>query len=355
VTYPFLSYSPLALAGAASLGLLLACSGLGDPVIEPDPPPAANPSAPVFSAHDDVTAETGDSLAVTVAATDPKGLGLVYTLDGPGALDGSKWTWAPDSAAAGSNTVRIIAAVKGHPEWADTLTFDVIVAGAAAALPPPVAYWSFDEGSGATARDALGRRPIALYGNPARVNGVSGGALRFNGNDQYGESVHAFPDMTEQTLSAWFYLDTLTSTGTATIIQESDGTGGHDNELTINSPESGYARNLMYRTRDPDPKGLHFSKTTFEVRKWYHVAGVARGDTVRLYVNGTLDVTDVAATPYNLAGYHFRIQLARWSDGGFVRERKLKGRIDEVKLFDKALTAAQVRAEWNRHKTAAGY
>ena len=59
-------------------------------------------------------------------------------------------------------------------------------AAALAATPPtPVAEWTFDEGSGATAADAVGNLDGALSGGATWVSGANGSAhaIQFNGTD----------------------------------------------------------------------------------------------------------------------------------------------------------------------------
>lgn len=322
---------------------------------------------PVLQAVRDTTIDTSQTLQLTLKATDPDGDALVYaafsasggSLAGA-SVNGAVFQWKPTAAQQGANTILFMASANGLLDTVsmvvnvrvkpvvpvDTTTLPVTV-------PAPFSHWRFDEPGGDIASDYEGPLNIPLYGAPARVAGVSGTALRFDGTGaQYGESLQSFPDMTAQTLAAWVYVDTLVLT-TVTLIQESNNSSGRDNELSIEKPAGSTTWKFMYRTRDDD--GRHFSNASISARKWYYLAATATRDTVRLYINGELDKTVTSPAPFNLSGSHYRIQLARKNDGARVFPFYLSGMLDEVKLFTRALTPQQIQAEWNRHKTAAGY
>jgi hypothetical protein len=318
---------------------------------------------PVLQALRDTTIDTGQTLQFNLSAVDPDGDQVVHFVFSPqgdppegAAVNGTTFSWKPRAAQAGAHTLLFYAFANGLSD-VDTVVVTVNVPAGPpdpppVTVPPPVAYWSFDNGTATAAPSEPGGRPISLFGGAPRMDGVFGEGVHFNGTSaQYGEATAAFPDMTEQTLAAWVYVDSLDRT-TITLIQESNNASGRDNELSIERPSLSGGWKFMYRTRDDD--GRHFSNGSLEAKKWYYLAGVATRDTVRLYINGALDRT-FAAGPYNLSGNHYRIQLARKNDGSTIYPFNLRGILDEIKLFNVALTAAQIQSEWNRHKAAAGY
>lgn len=82
------------------------------------------------------------------------------------------------------------------------------------------------------------------------------------------------------------------------------------------------------------------SKTEFELNKWYHVAVVYDGNTIKLYVNGELDgQTDAPRGPINLAGNGKNIFYIGYSAGG----RKFNGIISEVRVWKKALNQTEIQ------------
>lgn len=82
------------------------------------------------------------------------------------------------------------------------------------------------------------------------------------------------------------------------------------------------------------------SKTEFETNKWYHVAVVYDGNTIKLYINGQLDgQTDAPRGPINLCGEGSNIFYIGQSCGG----RMFNGVISEVRVWKKALNQTEIQ------------
>ena len=82
---------------------------------------------------------------------------------------------------------------------------------------------------------------------------------------------------------------------------------------------------------------------------WYHVAGVydAAARTLQIYVNGVLDDGALFGTVPNAqfdAPFNANIAQRTGSPGTF----NFIGLIDEVHVFDRALTAAEVEIDMNQ-------
>jgi hypothetical protein len=97
----------------------------------------------------------------------------------------------------------------------------------------------------------------------------------------------------------------------------------------------------------PDGVSLtqRYSTTVRALNTWYHVAGVydAAARTLNIYVNGMLDDGvlrgTVPAAQFNGA---VNVNIGRHS-GGFY----FQGTIDEVRLYKRALTQAEIQADMN--------
>ncbi|HJG11092.1 MAG: DUF1735 domain-containing protein [Bacteroides sp.] len=82
-------------------------------------------------------------------------------------------------------------------------------------------------------------------------------------------------------------------------------------------------------------------KTEFEVDKWYHLAVVFDGSTIKLYVNGELDgQVDAPRSPIVLCG---KTDKRRFCIGGSLNSRLLNGYISEVRVWKKALTQNEIQ------------
>ena len=82
-------------------------------------------------------------------------------------------------------------------------------------------------------------------------------------------------------------------------------------------------------------------KTEFEVDKWYHLAVVFVGSTIKLYVNGELDgQVDAPRGPVILCG---NTDKRRFCIGSSVNSRYLDGSISEVRVWKRALTQNEIQ------------
>jgi PKD repeat protein len=200
-----------------------------------------------------------------------------------------------------------------------------------------VAHWTLDDGSGMTAADATGHGNTGtITGGAAWTSGVRGGALSFDGADDY-VSVPDAPSLRltgDCTFAFWMY-----KTSEAADWQRLLGKGAPNVRNYGLWEEAGAGKRILFQqyAGDGTPILGLFSTTAIEVGAWYHIAGVVSGSTVSLYVNGALDASTVrAGTPgtsadpltIGYAGYH----------------AKYPGRLDDVRVYSRALSAAEIAA-----------
>ncbi len=86
----------------------------------------------------------------------------------------------------------------------------------------------------------------------------------------------------------------------------------------------------------------------FERGKWYHVAGVYDGRTMRLYINGQLAASSTAQSGDILYPPHAFFEIAAYHDQDELNW--LDGAIAEVRLYNRALPAAQIAAHFDAAK-----
>jgi hypothetical protein len=85
------------------------------------------------------------------------------------------------------------------------------------------------------------------------------------------------------------------------------------------------------------------SNTAVQTGKFYHVAGTYDGSDVKLYVDGVLEDEQPATFPLD---YDTRPVFIGTS-GEFFFDGKLQGLVDEVEIFNRALSAAEIQAIFN--------
>jgi chitodextrinase len=88
-----------------------------------------------------------------------------------------------------------------------------------------------------------------------------------------------------------------------------------------------------------------YSRTVLALNTWYHVAGVynASAQTLDIYVNGVLDDGTLSGTiPASQYDPNTNLSVGKRSSGFYFQ-----GTIDEVRIYNSALSQAQVQADMN--------
>lgn len=205
-----------------------------------------------------------------------------------------------------------------------------------------VAYWKFDEGAGSTATDASGNgRTATLMNSPAwnnsalpPLNYTNAYALKFDGGNDYvtvpNHSSIDFRGLPGFTVTMWAYLDTS--------MPESALIGMRD------SSRRGWYFHITYpRTVSFDLNSENSAYYALSTPGWYHVSGVWDGQSIKLYLNGTLIQTTSYSAPPGQTGTQ-TLQIGRyqyWGNTG--TEYYFDEKIDDVRLFNRPLAAAEIK------------
>jgi hypothetical protein len=266
--------------------------------------------------------------AVTVAWSRLSGPGTV-TFGNAAAIDTTASFSAP-----GTHVLRL-SATDGAIQASDDVT--VTVTGAP---PPPsgglVAAYAFNEGTGNTTADASGNGNTGTRVGPTWAAGRFGSALSFDGADDFvSVADSASVDATGAlTLEAWINPRTLSSY-----------------RMIVNKTTNGQPSNYYLATVG---QGLGFGfytagwqdhvagGVTLQPNTWYHVAAVYSdaANSVRLYVNGNEVFSGVETNSLTANSNTLRMGI------GFPNE-VFDGLIDEVRIYNRALTPAEIQADMN--------
>jgi hypothetical protein len=152
-------------------------------------------------------------------------------------------------------------------------------------------------------------------------------ALAFDGTDDYVSGINAaLPQgSTARTLEAW--VNANTSSGNGLIAYGVYATNARAGISLLNN-------RLYYSGGSNDLAG----NIVMPAGTWHHVAATYDGTTLRLYVDGVLDVA--AAKTFNTTANGFLLGYSGNGNGEY-----LNGRLDEVRIYNVALTQAQVQAD----------
>ncbi|WP_347269067.1 LamG-like jellyroll fold domain-containing protein [Paracoccus sp. (in: a-proteobacteria)] len=209
---------------------------------------------------------------------------------------------------------------------------------AALAAAQPIAHWPAE----GNALDAIGTHHGNLHNSTTFAAGITGQAFSLNGVNDY-VSIPAFGMSGDWTIEGWMN-PSLCSDGIACPLLNR-GT------LTVGYWQTGGSQRTRFGLYiyDGGPAGISLfsSRRGFALNEWHYLAITRAGDTFSLYVDGVLEnqQTVAGATTSYLASDFY---LGYWPYGGICpvgcTVTNTGGRIDEVKVWDRALSASEVAA-----------
>jgi PKD repeat protein len=248
--------------------------------------------------------------------------GFQHTINAPPQTAGGSAyrfvSWSDGGAQSHGITVPNVAA-------SYTATFQQGVAGL-------VGAWGFEEASGSAVNDASGAgNQGTLSGATRTTAGKIGSALVFNGTS----ALVNVPDSSSldltsaMTLEAWVY----------------PTAGGKWQDVI-------YKSNDLYYIEGSSPSGRPAAGGTFgsdvlgsaglPLNTWSHIAATYDRTTLRLYVNGTQVGSKAQTNPIQTS------TGALTFGGDAIFGQYFAGRIDEVRIYNRALTAAEIQADMTR-------
>ncbi len=216
-----------------------------------------------------------------------------------------------------------------------------------------VGYWSFDEGTSTIAHDYSGNKNNGtLVGTPkpSWVAGKNGKALILNDATQYvdagtGNTGVYNPGQTF-TLSVWVLPTATGKASGADIIQKQTGSASPYASWSLdfsNNQEFGLGlggtNNTFYDFRAKTP--------AVALNQWYHVVATYDGTTIKTYLNGALSNSEVF--PLTIKYTSDKLVFGSWSYGQATN--LFVGKIDEARIYNRALTAGEISALYQTSAT----
>jgi hypothetical protein len=202
-----------------------------------------------------------------------------------------------------------------------------------------VGAYSFDEGSGTTATDVSGAgNNGTIKGATWTTQGKFGGALSFNGTSNWVTVNDASSlDLTNgMTLEAWVYPTIVPPNTWWTVLEKEQQPNGGVYYLFASSDQGQPFTGVFIG----DERNL-YGGTRLAVNTWTHLAATYDGTTERLYVNG-VQVSSRAQTGL-IQGSSGALRIG----GNSVWGQYFQGRIDEVRIYNRALSAPEIQADMN--------
>jgi outer membrane protein assembly factor BamB len=208
------------------------------------------------------------------------------------------------------------------------------VAQPAMAATGLVAAYGFDEGTGTTVTDASGNGNTGTITNATwAATGKFGKALQFNGTSARVNIPNAasLQLTTGMTLEAWVNPSSVTSKWRDVIYKGNDNYYLEATSTNASKPDAGMIAGGSYA----DAVGT----SALAANTWSYLTETYDGSTLKLYVNGT-QVASVAHTGA-IATSTNALQIG----GDTIYSQYFAGLIDEVRVYNVALTAAQIQSD----------
>lgn len=212
-----------------------------------------------------------------------------------------------------------------------------------------IAHWSFDD---CKATDASGNGHVGIIkGNPKCVTGVYGKALQFNGISDFIE-VNDAQELrlsgTDYTLSGWVLLKSYNESFLSVLIAKR-GTGNRNGYIwgiTGNGDTAPLGREKMQISGGIDPDS--YSTKANKLNAWRHFVIVyeAETQTSKMYINSILDgtTTNLPSPNLNTAA---SLRIAMDSDDTNPNPYFLNGKLDDLRIYNRAFTATEVAELYN--------
>ena len=245
-----------------------------------------------------------------------------------------------------------------------TLVFSIAgmiatVAGQCVEAPSDLEHWWTADGN---AFDIIGGEHGTLVGGAIFGSGEVGQAFDLDGTDDQvvvpNDPAAAFNFTGAFTIDAWIFLDAVPTQFAPIVSKWNDIPFGNENRtyfLAIDTPTFGNPRLRLDVSRDGHFLGtssaIRLSSIIIPTGQWLHVAGVfdpsqaVVQDRMKVYVNGA-DVSGAFFVPAEVTSVFVNTEPLRIGAGDLGSDVRdfFNGRIDEVELFDRALTAAEIGA-----------
>jgi hypothetical protein len=218
-----------------------------------------------------------------------------------------------------------------------------------------VGWWKLDDGAGTSAGDSSGNGNTGtLTGSPLpawTTSGMNNGALNFAGGATTNyvgvPSNSVLSGMATLTVAAWIYVDG-TATGGSVIDKRHTGTPDWNSYYVVID-----LTNFRYGPTVTNASGTASTFTASAVgslvlNTWQHVVMVYDGANVQMYINGA-----ASGAPGSLTGavMSSSVELAI---GNMPYNLGFGGKIDDVRIYNRALSAADIMTLYTSTGGASG-
>ncbi len=308
-------------------------------------PPPPDTTVPTVSMTAPAAGTVFGNVTLTATASDNVGVvGVQFLLNGSpvGAEDTTapySISWASTSVPNGGPYALSARARDAAGNQATATAVNVTVNNTNLGL---VAAYNFNEGSGTSLTDRTGQgRTGTIAGATWSTQGKFGGALSFDGvNDLVTVADANSLDLTTgMTLEAWV-LPTANGGGSWRNILIKERPGGEVYNLYANT-DTNVPKVYVIRSAQPGVPQEAAGTAQLALNTWTHLATTYDGTTLRLFVNGVQVGTRAVSGAMLTSTGALRI------GGNSIWGEYFQGRLDDIRIYNRALSAAEIQADMN--------
>ena len=210
-----------------------------------------------------------------------------------------------------------------------------------------IGYWSFDKDTvkGNTVEDLWGDQNAEMIGKIQIVQGKFGEAVQLGGGA--GARVQMTDDIKKaklptegMTVELWAWDEQFIEWGGYIVAVQDNG--AFEKGWLLGTRWKAFSFALSSDGADDGDGLLTYlnSVNTYDVNEWHHVVGTYDGEEMKIYIDGKLEGTSgVQSGPINYPDrVFFSIGAYKDDNEDFVH----KGMLDEVRLYDRALSEEEV-------------
>ncbi|HUX35760.1 MAG TPA: LamG domain-containing protein, partial [Candidatus Paceibacterota bacterium] len=214
-----------------------------------------------------------------------------------------------------------------------------------------VGYWKFDEGQGTSTQDSSGNGNTGTLSAspPGWVSGKVGDALQFNGSTNNVAMANNITLNSNFTISFWF--DPTANAGgydchrpqiiskhsSSACTTDSWGVG-----YSYHATSGYYDKKITVNWGNGTNWNTFLSSQQIPQNKWTYVVWVMNSGVSYLYINGVLDST--VSTPNMVLSNSYTLLF------GKVENIYYTGLSDDIRIYNRALSAAEISALYNATK-----
>jgi hypothetical protein len=214
------------------------------------------------------------------------------------------------------------------------LVLGLMLAGVVKGADPTlVGWWKLDDGQGTVAVDSSGYgNDGVIFGDPQWIEGIIGGALDFDGDDDYIDcgSADILGNMSEITVAAWV---TVRATTTQWMTAVAKGESAWRLGTVSYDPRFHFGMTIWTA---PDASSID-GAITVALNEWHHMAGTFDGDNINVYVDGLFDASNDTTEPIGTNALSVFI-----GENPESRGRYWDGKIDDVRVYSRALSEEEL-------------